>query len=172
MYQDINWSRKAIKYVHLFLLIQEILDNEYAEIEVDTRTKTNAIDEVSFDLQKEPECEERTEERRKSAPFGKSATNDTCCEDTATLLQGVSVYKYLGIIEDSRRIPTRSSFEEVQNKLISRNRQCDVLVKNKIHLRPGCKERLYLPRTELGRGLNSVEVRSEHMLLTLGLSRK
>ncbi|TBT98051.1 guanylate kinase, partial [Hamiltosporidium magnivora] len=50
----------------------------------------------------------------------KSATNDTCCEDTATLLQGVSVYKYLGIIEDSRRIPTRSSFEEVQNKLISR----------------------------------------------------
>ncbi|TBU01684.1 hypothetical protein CWI37_0653p0040, partial [Hamiltosporidium tvaerminnensis] len=32
----------------------------------------------------------------------KSATNDTCCEDTATLLEGVSVYKYLGIIEDSR----------------------------------------------------------------------
>ncbi|TBU06534.1 putative reverse transcriptase [Hamiltosporidium magnivora] len=24
----------------------------------------------------------------------KSATNDTCCEDTATLLEGVSVYKY------------------------------------------------------------------------------
>ncbi|TBU19282.1 reverse transcriptase, partial [Hamiltosporidium tvaerminnensis] len=41
----------------------------------------------------------------------KSATNDTCCEDTATLLEGVSVYKYLGIIEDSRGIPTRSSFE-------------------------------------------------------------
>ncbi|TBU20911.1 putative reverse transcriptase, partial [Hamiltosporidium tvaerminnensis] len=50
----------------------------------------------------------------------KSATNDTCCEDTATLLEGVSVYKYLGIIEDSRGIPTRSSFEEVQSKLISR----------------------------------------------------
>ncbi|TBU10333.1 reverse transcriptase, partial [Hamiltosporidium tvaerminnensis] len=44
----------------------------------------------------------------------KSATNDTCCEDTATLIEGVSVYKYLGIIEDSRGIPTRSSFEEVQ----------------------------------------------------------
>ncbi|TBU11605.1 hypothetical protein CWI38_1120p0010, partial [Hamiltosporidium tvaerminnensis] len=42
-----------------------------------------------------------------------------------------------------------------------------VLVKNKIHLRPGCKERLYLPRTELGRGLHSVELRSEHMLLQL-----
>ncbi|TBU11402.1 hypothetical protein CWI38_1225p0010, partial [Hamiltosporidium tvaerminnensis] len=42
-----------------------------------------------------------------------------------------------------------------------------VLVKNKIHLRPGCKERLYLPRTELGRDLHSVELRSEHMLLQL-----
>ncbi|TBT98549.1 hypothetical protein CWI39_2383p0010, partial [Hamiltosporidium magnivora] len=35
----------------------------------------------------------------------KSATNDTCCEDTATFLEGVNVYKYLGIIEDSRGIP-------------------------------------------------------------------
>ncbi|TBU20095.1 hypothetical protein CWI38_0134p0100, partial [Hamiltosporidium tvaerminnensis] len=42
-----------------------------------------------------------------------------------------------------------------------------VLVKNKIHLRPGCKERLYLPRTELGSGLHSVEFKSEHMLLQL-----
>ncbi|KAK1351059.1 hypothetical protein LUQ84_000332 [Hamiltosporidium tvaerminnensis] len=42
-----------------------------------------------------------------------------------------------------------------------------VLVKNKIHLRLGCKERQYLPRTELGRDLNSVELRSEHMLLQL-----
>ncbi|TBT99757.1 hypothetical protein CWI36_1859p0010, partial [Hamiltosporidium magnivora] len=40
--------------------------------------------------------------------------------NTATLLEGVSVYKYLGIIEDSRGIPTRSSFEEVQSKLIAR----------------------------------------------------
>ncbi|TBU11401.1 hypothetical protein CWI38_1226p0020, partial [Hamiltosporidium tvaerminnensis] len=141
----------------------------------------------------------------------KSATNDKCCEDTATLLEGVSVYEYLGIIEDSRGIPTRSSFEEVQSKLIARfERLCHtrlnaknlfsainqhaislinyhigvlrleladfsklddavraVLVKNKIHRRPGCKERLYLPRTELGRGLHSVELRSEHMLLQL-----
>ncbi|TBT99465.1 hypothetical protein CWI37_1334p0010, partial [Hamiltosporidium tvaerminnensis] len=140
-----------------------------------------------------------------------SATNDKCCEDTATLLEGVSVYEYLGIIEDSRGIPTRSSFEEVQSKLIARfERLCHtrlnaknlfsainqhaislinyhigvlrleladfsklddavraVLVKNKIHRRPGCKERLYLPRTELGRGLHSVELRSEHMLLQL-----
>ncbi|TBU19956.1 reverse transcriptase, partial [Hamiltosporidium tvaerminnensis] len=130
----------------------------------------------------------------------KSAKNDTCC---------VSVYKYLGIIEDSRGIPTRSSFEEVQSKLISRVKRCfhtrlnakklfnainqhaislinyhigvlrlepadfsklddavrAVLVKNKIHLCPECKERLYLPRTELGRCLRRVELRSEHMLL-------
>ncbi|TBU11668.1 hypothetical protein CWI38_1091p0010, partial [Hamiltosporidium tvaerminnensis] len=99
--------------------------------------------------------------------------------------------------------PTRSSFEEVQRKLIQelnaknlfsainqhaislinyhigvlRLEPADfsklddavraVLVKNKIHLRLGCKERLYLPRTELGRGLHSVELRSEHMLLQL-----
>ncbi|TBU03776.1 hypothetical protein CWI39_0907p0010 [Hamiltosporidium magnivora] len=50
----------------------------------------------------------------------KSPTNDLCCGESATLLRGVSVYKYLGIIEDSRGIPTRSSFEEVQSKLISR----------------------------------------------------
>ncbi|TBU00318.1 CCR4-NOT transcription complex deadenylase, partial [Hamiltosporidium magnivora] len=31
---------------------------------------------------------------------GKSASNDPCCEDTATLLEGIGVYKYLGIIED------------------------------------------------------------------------
>ncbi|TBU12894.1 hypothetical protein CWI38_0592p0010 [Hamiltosporidium tvaerminnensis] len=40
-----------------------------------------------------------------------------------------------------------------------------VLVKNKVHIRPGCKDRLYLSRTELGRDLNSVKLRSEHMLL-------
>ncbi|TBU11666.1 hypothetical protein CWI38_1092p0010, partial [Hamiltosporidium tvaerminnensis] len=50
----------------------------------------------------------------------KSATNDPCCEDTATLLEGIGVYKYLGIIEDSRGIPTSKSFEEVQSKLIAR----------------------------------------------------
>ncbi|TBU12226.1 hypothetical protein CWI38_0842p0010, partial [Hamiltosporidium tvaerminnensis] len=117
----------------------------------------------------------------------KSATNDTCCEDTATLIEAVSVYKYLGIIEESRGIPTRSSFEEIKCKkfimqsinmrYLLRLEPADfsklddavraVLVKNKIHLRPGCKERLYLPRAELGRGLHSVELRSEHMLLQL-----
>ncbi|TBU11757.1 reverse transcriptase, partial [Hamiltosporidium tvaerminnensis] len=141
----------------------------------------------------------------------KSATNDSYYENTATLLEGIGVYKYLGIIEDSRGIPTRKSFEEVQTKLIARvERLCRtrlnarnlfqvinqhaislinyhigvlrlepgdfsklddavraILIKNKIHLRPGCKERLYLPRTELGRGLHSVEFKSEHMLLQL-----
>ncbi|TBU00191.1 hypothetical protein CWI36_1717p0010 [Hamiltosporidium magnivora] len=140
-------------------------------------------------------------------------TNDTCCEDTATLLEGVIVYKYLGIIEDSRGIRTRSSFEEVQSKLISRvERLCHtrlnaknlfsainqhaislinyhigvlrlepadfsklddavraVLVKNKIHLCLGCKERLYLPRTELGRGLHSMENNNKtHLSLIKG----
>ncbi|TBT98905.1 hypothetical protein CWI36_2181p0010 [Hamiltosporidium magnivora] len=85
----------------------------------------------------------------------KSATNDNCCEDTATLLEGVSVYKYLGIIEDSRGIPTLRSlkkykanlYQELKNLLDDAVRV--VLVKNKIHLCPRCKERLYLSTTEL-----------------------
>ena len=40
-----------------------------------------------------------------------------------------------------------------------------VLIKYQIHLQPACKERLYLPRSEMGRGLISIENRSEHMLL-------
>ncbi|TBU11109.1 hypothetical protein CWI38_1381p0030, partial [Hamiltosporidium tvaerminnensis] len=96
----------------------------------------------------------------------KSATNGKCCENTTTLLGGVNVCKYLGIIED------REEFQHVSllqleptdfSKLDDAVRA--VLVKNTIHFRPGCKERLYLLRTELGRGLHSVELRSEHMLL-------
>ncbi|KAI5171264.1 hypothetical protein PAEPH01_1607 [Pancytospora epiphaga] len=33
-----------------------------------------------------------------------------------------------------------------------------------MHKQPACKERLYLPRDEMGRGLHSVEHRSELML--------
>jgi len=42
-----------------------------------------------------------------------------------------------------------------------------ILITEGIHLQPGCKERLYLPRTELGRGLQSIEHRSENMLYQL-----
>ncbi|KAF7673486.1 hypothetical protein TCON_2756 [Astathelohania contejeani] len=38
------------------------------------------------------------------------------------------------------------------------------LIKHKIHLKPGCKKRVHLPRTEIGRGLHSVEKNSEYML--------
>ncbi|KAF7679734.1 hypothetical protein TCON_2468 [Astathelohania contejeani] len=41
------------------------------------------------------------------------------------------------------------------------------LIKHKVHLKPGCKEKLYFPRTEMGRGLHSVEMKSEYMLLQL-----
>ncbi|KAF7683224.1 hypothetical protein TCON_1556 [Astathelohania contejeani] len=41
------------------------------------------------------------------------------------------------------------------------------LIKHKVHLKPGCKERLYLPRTEMGKGLHSVEMKSEYILLQL-----
>ncbi|KAL6120540.1 hypothetical protein NUSPORA_02711 [Nucleospora cyclopteri] len=42
-----------------------------------------------------------------------------------------------------------------------------ILTKYKIHFQPSCKKRLYLPRTEMDRGLCSVEQRSEQMLLQL-----
>ncbi|EQB60357.1 hypothetical protein NAPIS_ORF02072 [Vairimorpha apis BRL 01] len=42
-----------------------------------------------------------------------------------------------------------------------------VLIKHHIHLQPACKERLYLPRSEMGRGLACVEHRSENMLLNM-----
>ncbi|MGL5717959.1 MAG: hypothetical protein ACRCX2_33460, partial [Paraclostridium sp.] len=42
-----------------------------------------------------------------------------------------------------------------------------ILVRYGIHLQPGCMERLYLPREEIGRGLHNVEYRAESMLLSL-----
>ncbi len=42
-----------------------------------------------------------------------------------------------------------------------------VLIRHHIHLQPACKERLYLPRNEMGRGLTCIEHRSESMLLCM-----
>ncbi|KAF9764287.1 hypothetical protein NGRA_0687 [Nosema granulosis] len=42
-----------------------------------------------------------------------------------------------------------------------------LLIKHQIHLHPGCKERLYLPKSDLGRGLHSVELKSKSMLLQI-----
>ena len=42
-----------------------------------------------------------------------------------------------------------------------------ILVRNNIHKQPACKERLYIPRYELGRGLVSVEHKSELILMQL-----
>ena len=36
-----------------------------------------------------------------------------------------------------------------------------ILMKDKVHMQPACRERLYLPRSELGRGLESVEHKRE-----------
>ncbi|TBU13544.1 hypothetical protein CWI38_0400p0050 [Hamiltosporidium tvaerminnensis] len=110
----------------------------------------------------------------------KSATNDACCEDTDS--RGIPTLERLF----HTRLNAKKLFSAINQHAISlinyhigvlRLEPADfsqlddagraVLVKNKIHLRPGCKERLYLPRTELGRGLHSVEFRNEHMLLQL-----
>jgi len=45
-----------------------------------------------------------------------------------------------------------------------------VLMDYKVHLQPANKERLYLPREKLGRGLCNIEHKSEHMLLELNKS--
>ena len=44
-----------------------------------------------------------------------------------------------------------------------------VLIKHHLHLQPASKDRLYLPRSELGRGLHSMEHRSECILAQLYL---
>ena len=53
------------------------------------------------------------------------------------------------------------AFEEIDNEIRK------ILIDNKVHLQPSCKERLYLPRELMGRGLQNVEHRSEQMLLDL-----
>ena len=45
-----------------------------------------------------------------------------------------------------------------------------VLMDYKVHLQPANKERLYMPRSKLGRGLCNIEHKSEHMLLELNKS--
>ena len=45
-----------------------------------------------------------------------------------------------------------------------------VLMDYKVHLQPANKERLDLPRSQLGRGLCNIEHKSEHMLLELNKS--
>ncbi|TBU12146.1 hypothetical protein CWI38_0879p0020, partial [Hamiltosporidium tvaerminnensis] len=85
----------------------------------------------------------------------KSAPNDTFCEDTVILLKSVS-------------LSTRSSFDAVQGKPILKIKYIKIFslfnehAISLINYHIGC---LYLPRTELGRGLHSVKLRSEHMLL-------
>ncbi|KAF7673143.1 hypothetical protein TCON_2760 [Astathelohania contejeani] len=41
------------------------------------------------------------------------------------------------------------------------------LIKHNVHLKSGCKECLYFPRTEMGSCLHSLEMKSEYMLLQL-----
>ncbi|EQB59785.1 hypothetical protein NAPIS_ORF02651 [Vairimorpha apis BRL 01] len=42
-----------------------------------------------------------------------------------------------------------------------------VLIKYQVYLQPACTERLYIPRTEMGRGITNIEINSEYMLLTM-----
>ncbi|TBT99113.1 hypothetical protein CWI39_2139p0010 [Hamiltosporidium magnivora] len=44
----------------------------------------------------------------------KSATFHGCCEDRDNLIEGVTVYKYLEIIEDSQSNPTLNAFYEIK----------------------------------------------------------
>ena len=58
--------------------------------------------------------------------YDKSATNVESCKDTATLLEGIQGYKYLGIIEDPSGVPKRESFEKVREELLARvERLCE-----------------------------------------------
>jgi hypothetical protein len=63
---------------------------------------------------------------------------------------------YVGIIEIEP-----DQFKEIDSAIRR------ILIKHHVHQQPSCKERLYLPRDELGRGLCNVEHKSERMLLQL-----
>ena len=146
----------------------------------------------------------------------KSATNSIVCQDDAKFIEGIQGYKYLGITENSKSIPTKENFERIKIEIGRRTellckkplsaknlfnainqyaisvinyhigvlklepedfKELDsyirnILMKHKIHQQPACLERLYLPRKELGRGLSSVEFKSEQMLLNLKLNLK
>ncbi|TBU10378.1 reverse transcriptase [Hamiltosporidium tvaerminnensis] len=138
------------------------LNEKYTKVTIKTDTESQAtnhllfIDDLKLLAEDGQTLQEMTEEVIKfmnnigfEINKEKLATTDPCCEDTATLFEGIGVYKYLGMLEDSRGIPKSKSFEELDDAVRA------VLVKNKIYLRPGCKERLYIPRKEIGRGLHS-----------------
>ncbi|TBU12140.1 hypothetical protein CWI38_0565p0030 [Hamiltosporidium tvaerminnensis] len=92
--------------------------------------------------------------------------NFTCCEDTATVLEAVAVYKYLRIVEDTRGISTPSTFEELDYVVRP------VLVENKIHHFPECKKLLNLSLTKLGRGLHGNDKKTHPALLEAFLQIK
>ncbi|TBU10100.1 hypothetical protein CWI38_2021p0010, partial [Hamiltosporidium tvaerminnensis] len=95
------------------------------------------------------------------------------------ILEGVGVYKYVRVglqAEEFRQVTisiklcppilnAKKVFSVINQPAISLihfhigldDAVRAVLVKHKIHLRPVCKKRLYLPGTELGRGLHSVD---------------
>ncbi|XP_015189380.1 PREDICTED: uncharacterized protein LOC107073304 [Polistes dominula] len=91
----------------------------------------------------------------------KSATNCRALELEANFIDNRNFYKYLGVTEYSNRIlniePEVFEGIDAQIRLI--------LIKNGIHLQPACKEKLYLSRKELGRGLCSLEFKSEREYL-------
>ncbi|KAF7684131.1 hypothetical protein TCON_0670 [Astathelohania contejeani] len=63
----------------------------------------------------------------------KSATNYSQRENTATLLNGTVVYKYLGIIEDHSSNIMRESFKKLRCELLTRvNRLCNLALYSKI----------------------------------------
>ncbi|TBU09837.1 hypothetical protein CWI39_0032p0080 [Hamiltosporidium magnivora] len=100
------------------------LNEKYTKVTKKTDAESHATYHLLFidDLNLLVEDEQTLEEmkRRIGNKQREVATNDPCCENTATLLEEIGVYKYLGIIYHSRGIPRSKSFEEVQIKLIAR----------------------------------------------------
>ncbi|XP_076384682.1 uncharacterized protein LOC143263815 [Megalopta genalis] len=106
----------------------------------------------------------------------KSATNSERCEQDAVKSEGTQGYKYLGITEDATSAVKKETFEKVKAEVLKRteticktklNGKNMIKVINEYAISPACKERLYFPRTEIGRGLINVEHRSEYMLFDI-----
>ncbi|EQB60761.1 hypothetical protein NAPIS_ORF01666 [Vairimorpha apis BRL 01] len=99
--------------------------------------------------------------------INKSSTNYVICEDDAKLLEVVENLK--NTIENCKvyRVPLNEYAISLINNFVGISIDdgiSSILIENHVHQQNACKERLYLPRNKLGRGLNSVELKCERML--------
>ncbi|KAF7683760.1 hypothetical protein TCON_1027 [Astathelohania contejeani] len=81
----------------------------------------------------------------------KSTTNGFQCENIATLLDNIKVYKYLGMIEHHSSNIMRESFEKVRCELLARvNRLCESNLNSKNLFKAINEDAIFLVKYHIG----------------------